>query len=421
MAKAKKAEDTSSVDDIFSQLITQQNNVSPGSAMLGTELNSEVDIWIDSGSMLLNFVLSNTATGGWPAGRTVQVFGKESIGKSTLSYVAMANCQRLGGICIYVDVEHASNKKFMQLLGVDLTRIIWSDIDTLEDLFLALDKNLTTIISSGKYKNKPILIIIDSVTSLQTKAEFEGDYEFNMNRSLGKAKQMGLALKKINSLLNKANACLFCIDQIRDNTSGYGTAWTVPGGRALPFYASIRLYLEGKEKIVARDPEAENRYLQAVADWKQKGGKRSGEEKPERDKADAVTIGYEIKAVTIKNKLAPNERVGHFRILFSEGLRDVDCYLDYCVRFGFIRKDGAYHQIVAFPNDCGKFYATEWLDIISEVEIHDKIRDLLIERLTVKTKIDKALIGTEEITNEEKELISKLKAETATVDEEEDE
>jgi len=414
MAKStKKAnEPSSSVDDIFSQLIGQHNNISPGSAMLGTELDSEVNTWIDSGSLLLNMILSNSPTGGWPCGRIVQVFGPESIGKSTLSYCAIAAIQRIGGIAIYADVEHAANKKFMQMLGVDLTKMIWSDIETVEDLFAALDRNLTTIINNPAAKNKPVLIVLDSITALQTKTELEGDYEYNMNTAMGKAKQMGKALKKLNALLNKANACLFCIDQIRDNTTGYGQNYVVPGGRALPFYASIRLYLQGKEKIIARDPDAENRFQEAVANWKAAGGNKSGQPKPERDKSDQVTIGFEIKAVTIKNKVAPPDRVAHFRIIFAEGLRDEECYLDYCEKFGFVKKSGAYYEIVAFPNDMGKFYASDWLNILSDMEVYEKIKALLVERLTVQMKIkDNSVIATEELSKDEKELIAKLKKE----------
>ena len=408
----------SSVDDIFAQLIGQHNKVSPGSAMLGTDLESEVKTWIDSGSMLLNFILSNTPDGGYPCGRIVQVFGKESIGKSTLSYVAIASIQRLGGIAIYADVEHAANKKFMEMLGVDLKKMIWTDIENLEDLFEALDVNLTTIINSPSSKGKPVLIILDSVTALQTKTEQEGGYEFNMNVSMGKAKQMGKALKKINSLLNKANACLFCIDQIRDNTSGYGDPYTVPGGRALPFYASIRLFLKGKERIVSRDPEAENRYQEAVVAWKAAGGNKNKLiQKPERDKSDQVTVGFEIQAITIKNKVAPPERIAHFQILFTEGLKDEKCFLDYAIKYGFIKKSGAYNEIVAFPNDCGKFYDSEWLSIIEDADVYLKIRDLLIDRLTVKNKIDKSHLSSEQIlSTEEKAMIAELKKEEEYVD-----
>src|ERR1700755_1895976 len=111
---AKEKVKTSSVDDIFSQLIGQHNSVSPNSATLGSQMESQIKYWIDSGSLLLNMILSNRPDGGFPCGRIVEVFGKESIGKSTLAYVAMANCQKAGGIAIYADIEKTGNQEFMQ-------------------------------------------------------------------------------------------------------------------------------------------------------------------------------------------------------------------------------------------------------------------------------------------------------------------
>ncbi len=223
MAKEKKvAEVTSALDDMFAQLIGQHNKVSSGSATLGVQMESEIKYWVDSGSLLLNMILSNRPDGGWPCGRIVEVFGKESIGKSTLGYMAMANCQKAGGIAIYADIEKTGNKTFMKLLGVDLTKLIYTDIPEIEKLFEALEQNLRTITASGRFKDKPIMIVVDSVTALQTDAEMESGYEFNMNTSMSKAKQLGKALKKITPFLAKANACLYFVNQIRDNVSGYG-------------------------------------------------------------------------------------------------------------------------------------------------------------------------------------------------------
>ncbi|MEO6305591.1 MAG: hypothetical protein ABIP51_20680 [Bacteroidia bacterium] len=389
--KEIKKEATSALDLIFSQLVGQHNKVSPGSATLGSQMESEIKLWVDSGSTLLNMILSNDPNGGWPCGRIVEVFGRESIGKSTLGYVAMANAQKVGGIALYADIERTGNKKFMELLGVDLKKLIYTDIPEIEKLFEALQYNLTTIADSKAFLDKPVMIVIDSVTALQTTSEMESGYEFNMNVSMGKAKQLGKALKKIIPYLAKANACLYFVNQIRDNTSGYGDNYVVPGGKAIPFYSSIRLYLEGKTKIVAKDPTLENEFQIAMAEWKALGGKKAGLEKPEKPKStkeNETTVGYEVTAFTKKNKTAPPDRRTPFRIIFSQGLFDEECWLDQCIKYGIVKASGAYNEIVAFPNENGKFYKTEWLSVLqSSKELYEKIKALLIDKMTVKLQL----------------------------------
>lgn len=412
MAKAKQS-NTSATDDVIMQLIQQHNKISPGSAMLGEDLESEITTWISSGSLLLDLILSNKEDGGWPCGRVIQVFGQESIGKSTLSYVAIANCQKQGGIVIYADAENGANKKFMSMLDIDLKRMIWCNTDTVEDLFQALEDNLKLIINTPSLKGKPVLVIIDSIAALQTKSEVENNYEANMNISLAKAKQLHKAFRKINSFVTKANACLFAIDQIKENTTGYGPKWTLSGGKALAFFSSIRLYLEGKKRIEAKDPTIENEFLEATATWKAAGGNKAGIPKPERPKTDTVTIGFEISAVTIKNKTAPPERTAHFRILFAEGLRDEECYLDYLVKYGAAKQSGAYFEIVGWKNEHGKFYKSSWIeDVLSDADTYKKVIEFLKSKLIINIKDGAAnyiTVATDVDINEEKELLSKAK------------
>ena len=153
-APAKEAT-SSSVDDIFAQLIGQHNKITPGISTSGAKMESEVKFWIDSGSLLLNMTLSNKPDGGWPSGRIIEVFGKESIGKSTLSYVAMANCQKMGGLAIYGDIERAGNKKFMQMLGINLNELIITNEDTIEKLFQGIENNLKYLIENKIRRDYP--------------------------------------------------------------------------------------------------------------------------------------------------------------------------------------------------------------------------------------------------------------------------
>lgn len=389
MAKKVKNEGpSSSVDDIFGQLISQHNKRSNGIATLGSKMESEIKYYIDSGSMLLNMILSNREDGGWPGGRIVEVFGPESIGKSTISYVAMANTQKQGGIPIYADVERTGNKKFMEMFGINLDRLITTNEETVETLFASLEDNLTTIYNAGLIKQAN-LIVVDSVTSLQTDAELEAGYEYNMNIQLKKAMMLGKVLKKIIPHLSKTNTCLYLVNQVRENTTGYGEKFVVPGGKSIPFYASIRLQLSGKEKIVGRDADAENEYQLALAAFKAlPKDVKANTEKPVRNKTDEVTLGYKVSAYTKKNKTAPPDRTAHFNIIFAEGVSDEECYLEYCEKYGMVKKSGAWYSMVhpeLTKHYNTQFYASEWMKILtSSEELYKAVYDLLVSKLTIK-------------------------------------
>jgi RecA/RadA recombinase len=204
------------VDEIFSQLIGEQNNLFPGAAVSGEDMFSDVKIWIPTGSSILDTIISNQPTGGWPCGRVVEVYGQEAIGKSTLAFQAMANCQKMGGIPIYFDVEQAGSRDMMKACGVDLNRTIISGLTSIEEIFAAMEQNLTTIINNKAYRDKPIFICLDSLAQMTTDGEIEAGFEANMNIALAKAKQIGKALRKISPFLRKANAVLYIVNQLRD-------------------------------------------------------------------------------------------------------------------------------------------------------------------------------------------------------------
>lgn len=426
--KKKEESKSSSVDNVFAQLVGLHNKISADAATIGKDMESEVKYWIDSGSMLLNMILSNRHDGGWPSGRIVEVFGKESIGKSTLGYVAMAKVQEAGGVAIYADVERAGNKKFMQMLGMNLDEVVITNENVIEKLFQALENNLKFLMENNIRRDKPTIIVVDSVTALETEAESEGGYEFNMNIHMKKAMMLGKALKKIIPYLNKANACLYLVNQIRDNPSGYGENYVVPGGKSIPFYASIRLHLQGISKIVAKDPVAENLFQEALAAWKA-APKESRGDKPVRAKTDEVTIGSEVTAFTKKNKVAPPYRTGHFRIIFSKGLFDVECYLDYALKYGLLKQSGAWYEFVdaeilskAKDGKLAKFYASDWLDVLgNNPEVFAELERQLINRLTIPVGIDTDAfsIDVEEI-SEDNEYAVPIVKKTKSADEDDE-
>lgn len=395
MAKRKKTtKKKGKVDGFFQQLIGEQNTVSPGAAVTGDEMFSKVKMWLPTGSRTLDTIISNQEKGGWPIGRIIEVYGPEAIGKSTLAFQAMAECQKLGGIPIYFDIEQAGAENVMKACGIDMERIIISRLTEMEDIFEALEKNLTSISENPQYKGAPVFVCMDSLAQMSIKVETEGDYEHNMNMSLRKAQQMGKALRKIVPFLNKANACLLIVNQTREKPGVmFGDPTTTPGGNALKFAASIRIYLKNPRQVVLLDPAVQAQYDQAIEEyhaavdkWKKDGKNSAKPEKPKKGdfKGDQVIVGYDVAAFTEKNKVAPPKRTAKFRIMFGDGIVEEHAWLDYAEKFGILNKAGSGRYRFADKDrdkQIGVFTKKEWMEIISDVEIHDSIRDIIINKL----------------------------------------
>lgn len=396
MAKKEIATvEKSALDSIFDKLIQEQNRLVPGSAAAGTEMFAAVNNWISTGSLILDTVISNKRTGGWPVGRTIELFGEESIGKSTLIYSGMAGVQKQGGVAIYYDVEQAGSKEMMQACGVNLGRIIISNSTSIEEIFKTLEATLNTIIGTKELNGKPVLICMDSYAQMSTDAEIESGYEFNMNVSTKKAVQMGKALRKITPVLNKANACLIVINQTRDKIGiAYGDPTTTPGGKALKFAASVRIKLTGKTPVKIMDPNIEREYRSKVVEWeeqckiwKEKGGsKGTGEAKPSKPlkpHGDEIIVGYDLIARTEKNKLAPPKREGEFRIVFLQGVVEEPAWLDYAIKFGIVDYVNSFTYKIVDPRfaDTKPFVREKWSETLADAELYDFVREGLKDGL----------------------------------------
>ena len=408
MAKENKV----GVDDIFAKLIAEQNSISPGAAIAGDEMFSAVKMWIPTGSTILDTIIANKPDGGWPAGRTVEIYGQESIGKSTLVFSGLANVQKMGGIAMYFDVEQAGSQEMMENNGVDLSRLIVSKLTSIEEIFKVLEKNLQTIINTKSYKDKPVLVCMDSLAQMTTDAELEADYDFNMNINLKKAVQIGKALRKITPYLNEANACLIIINQLRDAPGvTYGDPTTTPGGKALKFAASVRIKLMGKTPVRVLDPITQEIYDNAVEEWynecevwKENGGGKTGAKKPAKPKktdfkGSEVTVGNDVTATLVKNKVGPPHREAEFRIIFTEGIIEEEAWFDYATKFKIIENENAFtykfseKSKIVFENELGPilFKRDEWLEnVMVDVDIREQVKNQIVKMLTQSTKGAKA-------------------------------
>lgn len=328
MAIEKNSEKMKALDAVLMQIEKQYGK---GSIMrLGDEAgNTEIDV-IPSGCLTLDLALG---IGGFPRGRIIEIYGPESSGKTTVALHAIAETQKLGGVAAFIDAEHALDPVYAKHLGVDLENLYVSQPDTGEQ---ALDICDALVRSSAVD-----MIVIDSVAALTPKAEIEGDMG---DSHVGlQARLMSQALRKLTAIVNKSHTCVIFINQLREKVGVmFGNPEVTPGGKALKFYASIRIDVRKMDTL--KDAEG--------------------------------ALGNRTKAKIVKNKLAPPFKQAEFDIVFGEGISQEGCIMDMGIQFDIIGKSGAWFSYNGEKVANGREKMRQFLKDNPEIsnEIQQKIR-----------------------------------------------
>jgi recombination protein RecA len=400
------------MNPLIQKLINEQNAKIPNSSMSGDNLSSQVKMWIPTGSFVFDTFISNGPVGGWPCGRIVELFGKEAIGKSTVTFQAIANVQKMGGVALYFDVEQAGAYEMMDACGVDRENMLYCNATSIEEVFTLLETSLHAIAADKSMKNKPVLAVFDSIAALTTDAEIEAGYENNMNLGGLKPKQLGKGLRKITELLMKTNCCLILINQTRQAIGQlYGDPDIAPGGKAKDFFASLRIKLLGQKKVEVNEGIEDEEWEAMLQEWEAAGGKKAGIPKPKRPSGEKIVVGCDVTAKFLKNKVGLPYRETNFRIMFLQGIKEEDSVREYAKEYGLINKKGGWYEWQDPDSDCPvqagtKFQENEWNEYFNDEDVFNwlklKIQGKIIKKLDKKvftdpnTKISTSAIAKDE-------------------------
>ncbi|HQY12110.1 MAG: recombinase RecA [Ferruginibacter sp.] len=310
-----------------------------GSVMLMSDKGVVEQEVISTGSIGLDMALG---IGGLPKGRVVEIYGPESSGKTTLAIHVIAEAQKKGGMCAFIDAEHAFDSNYAKRLGVDIDNLLISQPDYGEQALEIADR----LILSGALD----VVVIDSVAALVPKGELEG--EMGDSKMGLQARLMSQALRKLTATISKTNSCCIFINQLREKIGiMFGNPETTTGGNALKFYASVRLDIRRMTQI------------------------KDGDE----------SIGNHVKVKVVKNKVAPPFRQAEFDIIYGEGISKVGEIIDMGVELGIVQKSGSWFSYNNDKLGQGREAVKQLLADNPEManEIETKIREKIKEAQSV--------------------------------------
>jgi recombination protein RecA len=306
---------------------------------------SNVTDWISTGNDIVDLAISNRPYGGLPVGRIIEIMGETAAGKSLLTASILAQCQRKGGLAIYIDTENAVANEFFEMLGMDLSKMIYAPIETIEDAFAVIETIIEKVRISDK--DRLVCIAIDSIMGATTKVEQAADYEKD-GFATTKAIVLSKAMRKITNMIGRQKICLILTNQLRDKVGvmGFGEKTQTSGGKAVGFHASVRLQLYNLGMI---------------------------------KKSDGTVVGARTKLKLKKNRLGPPSREVEYDIYFDSGIDSAPSWIDELVKHKLVKKRGAYYDYV--DQETGEEVIFTSANILTKLKENPALKTQVYERL----------------------------------------
>jgi recombination protein RecA len=359
MAKKKKE---SSRDELSSILADNLNKKFKSAHKVAYFLDGEettptdLDEWVSTGSPMLDLAISNRPNGGLPVGRITEITGLEGSGKSLLAAHSIADTQKKGGLGVYIDTENAMNQEFLEAIGVDVNKMLYVPLETVEDIFEAIDSIIESVRSSDK--KKLVTIVVDSVAGASTKVEISADYD-QAGYATQKAIIISKAMRKVTNLIGRERISLIFTNQLRTRLGvSFGDPWTTSGGKAIAFHSSCRLRL-----------------------------KQMGQLKSKVGGVDQV-VGIKTRAQVIKNRMGPPLRSVDYDIYFDSGIDNYGSWLQMMKSYKLVNQSGAWYTYVDVETgEEIKFQAKNFEDILMErPEIKESIYNQICDAYIMSYK-----------------------------------
>ncbi len=311
------------------------------------ETPTDLTEWVSTGSSTLDLAISNRPNGGLPVGRIAEFTGLEAAGKSLIMAHLLANTQKKGGLAVYIDTENALSEEFLKAIGVDVSNMLYIPLETIEDIFEAIENIIESIRKSSK--DRLVTIVVDSIAGATTKIELDADYEKD-GWATTKAILMSKAMRKITNTIGKQRILLAFTNQLREKMGVmFGDKYTTSGGKALGFHASVRVR------------------LQSVGKLKTKIGSKE------------TIVGVETEATVTKNRLGPPYKKARFEIYFDSGINDLGSWFTLLKEYGVVTGSGAWYTLVR--EDTGeeiKFQAKDW---VAKLEADDDLKQYVYDKM----------------------------------------
>ncbi len=337
------------------------------------ETPTDIHDWISTGSSTLDLAISNRPHGGIPVGRIIELNGLEASGKSLVAAHLLASTQKKGGVAVYIDTENALSMEFLEAIGIDVSRMLYVQLDTVESIFDAIESIISKIRESDK--GKLVAIVVDSLAASTTATEKESDYSKD-GWATGKAIIISKAMRKITQLIGKERISLIFTNQLRVKLGAmFGDPYTTSGGKALPFHASVRVRLKTMGQIKVKTAHGDQ------------------------------PIGVKVRAQVIKNRIGPPLRVADFNVYFDKGIDDTESWLEVLKNMDLIKRSNPGSKVVDEDGIEYKFTNDKWAELL---ETNPKLKDYLYRQICdsvimdyTTNGLDSEVFSTEEVVGDD--------------------